>query len=929
MKIKKILIGLAPAVLFSILCIYGLFEGLENQVYDLYLHFRPNREPAREVTFLDADDEAIAYNGVFPWPRSVIADSLLRLKEYGARAAVFDIEFIDKGPQGVDAVYLNQGLPVDFNRSFSEINSRTLELLDAIQSNRINRNDINRHAQALSGIIRDEQKNLFFRAKNIARDNDQYLIQASQLFGKSWVTLNLRASPLSGEQAERRSMAEKRFSHPVIESPNAVKGKYVDILPPLPGFALSAAGAGFTNVEVDKDGIRRRISLAQNIQGYWYLQLSLSPLVDYMGNPSIELDNRWMYLKDAKMPNGSIKNVKIPLDGKGRMLLDWPKTDFSDSYSHISFYDFSLMEEMELELEQYIRTLGDTDIDFFSRFESQPSPKDVEPEVNGSPLEPSLAKIPLIVMDLEKLFDVIHPARAEALKNCSDESFKTYVDCRRISRGLMREILNIDPEVKIKALLPELEGQYPDNSSAIREEAEYISTLMDYLRINLDRYEGLNEKIEKAVNDKFCVLGRVDTGTTDIGSNPFHSEYVNVGTHGVVMDMLLSGSFISPLGIYWQTLFALVLVTLFLLASSRLSPSSRASSGFILIVLVIALTLLLFRFTGLFLNPLAAVFSMVSGIIISEILSYAESEREKQFIKKAFSTYVSDDVVKDIIADPSRLQLGGTKRHMTAIFTDIKGFSTISEKLDPEKLVTLLNLYLSAMSDVVLGEKGTIDKFEGDAIIAFFGAPIELPDHALRACFSAIAMKNIERELNKKIVNENISPAPLLTRIGINTGSMVAGNMGTGSKMNYTIMGNAVNLAARLEGVNKQYGTWILASEDTVRETQEKFLFRTLDRVRVVGINEPVRLYELINTAENAGQEEKTLVETFSQALDCYESRQWKKAAEGFRDSLEIETKLALNLDGGPSAVYLERCGKFKSRPPADDWDGVHNLMEK
>jgi len=911
MKIKKILLGLAPAVLFSLLCVYGVFDGLENQVYDLFLRFRQNRKPAQNVTFLDADDDAIAYNGVFPWPRSVIADGLLRLKEYGARAAIFDIEFIDKGPQGVDPVYLNQGLPADFNRSFTEINARTRELLDAIQANRINRNDINKYAQTLSGIISGEQNNLLLRAKNIARDNDQYLIQASQLFGKSWVTLNLRTLPLTGEQAERRAMAEKRFSHPVTESPNAIRGKYTDILPPLPGFALSAAGAGFTNVEVDKDGIRRRIDLAQNVQDHWYLQLAFSPMIDYLGNPSIELDNRGMRLRNAKMPNGLTKDVKIPLDGKGKMLLDWPKTDYFDSYNHISFYDFSLMEELELELEQYTLTLGDTDIPFFSEF------------------EPSLARIPLIIMDLEKLFDVIHPARAEALKNCSDESFKTYVDCRKISRGLMREILNINPDVKVKALIPELTEQYPNNADVIRDEAAYISTLAEYIRINLDRYESISEKIEKLINDKFCILGRVDTGTTDIGSNPFYSEYVNVGTHGVILDMVLSGSFITHIGIYWQTFFALVFAALFLLGGSRLSPASRASSGLILIVIIIGLTVLLFRFTGLFFSPLAVVFSMVSCIILSEILSYAESEREKQFIKKAFSTYVSDDVVKDIIADPSRLQLGGTKRHMTAIFTDIKGFSTISEKLDPEKLVTLLNLYLSAMSDVVLGEKGTIDKFEGDAIIAFFGAPIELPDHALRACLSAIAMKNIEKELNKKIIEENISPAPLLTRIGINTGSMVAGNMGTGNKMNYTIMGNAVNLAARLEGVNKQYGTWILASDDTIRETEGKILVRMLDRVRVVGINEPVRLYELINTVENAGQEEKTLVEIFNQALECYETRQWKKAAEGFRDALEIETKLALNPDGGPSAVYLERCEKFRARPPADDWDGVHNLTEK
>jgi adenylate cyclase len=330
----------------------------------------------------------------------------------------------------------------------------------------------------------------------------------------------------------------------------------------------------------------------------------------------------------------------------------------------------------------------------------------------------------------------------------------------------------------------------------------------------------------------------------------------------------------------------------------------------------------LFSLTGFYFNPLLTAFSMISAVVAREIISYAGSEREKQFIRKAFSTYVSDDVVKEIIADPSRLQLGGTKRRMSAIFTDVQGFSAISERLDPEHLVSLLNRYLTFMSDAILGEKGTIDKYEGDAIIAFFGAPIPLEDHALRACVSALTMKRIEKELNKKIMEEKISPKPLFTRIGINTGDMVAGNMGTGNKMNYTIMGNAVNLAARLEGVNKQYGTWILASESTVEEAGETILTRKLDRVRVVGINEPVRLHERLNMMDCAEPNEKKLVEVFDQAREYYENRKWKEAIEGFKESLSIE-------NGGPSAIYLKRCENFLKNPPDDKWDGVNNLTEK
>jgi len=904
MKWKNLLTGFAAAVFFSLLYIAGIFGPLEDRTYDLFLRFRSNRERTADVTFLDVDDNAIAHNGVFPWPRSITADALLRLKEYGARAAIFDIEYIDRGPQGVDTIYLNQGLPADFNRTFSEINSAAADIFSALGSGRLKRADIDNYAQAFAGIINDEQNRLFSRAQGVARDNDLYLFQSSALFGRSWATLNLRAEPPFGEQAERRPLAEEHFSYPVKAAPNTNKGKFTDILPALPGFALSAQGAGYTNVEIDTDGVRRRIRLAQNVHDHWYLQLAFAPLINYLGRPEIELDNHRLLIKNAQYPNGLIKDIAIPLDGSARMMLDWPKKDYKDSYHHISFADFSLLEDLEVQMEQYVRALAAEDIPFFARF------------------DPSLAKMPFITGDLAELFDGIHAIKTAALEHCSEESFADYVEYRSQSRGLMRELLNIDSGTKVNALLPELVRMFPGNEDAIRDTAGYIATMAEYLAINLTRYEEITAKIENMVRDKFCILGRVDTGTTDMGANPFYGEYINVGTHGVVLDMILSETFILPIGGMWLMLFVLIFVTLFFLASAKLSPVPRAVSGFVITVLVIMAAAVLFRFTGIYFSPLLAVFVMISAVIVREIISYAGSEREKQFIRKAFSTYVSQDVVKEIIADPSRLQLGGTMRHMSAIFTDIQGFSTISEKLDPEKLVHLLNLYLSAMSDVVLQEKGTIDKYEGDAIIAFFGAPVDIPDHALRACLSAITMKRVEKELNETILKDGLSPTPLLTRIGINTGNMVAGNMGTGNKMNYTIMGNAVNLAARLEGVNKQYGTWILASDATIRETEGKILTRRLDRVRVVGINEPIQLHELLNTMENASPQEKQLVIIFHQALDYFNNRKWKEAAQGFKQSYAIE-------NGGPSAKYLKRCETFLKEPPPDSWDGVSNLTEK
>jgi adenylate cyclase len=905
-KWKNALIGLAAAVAFSVLYLVGALTSMEDSLYDFFLHFRANREHIDSVVFLDVNDQAIAYYGFYPWPRSITADGLLRLKEYGARAVTFDIEYIDRGPQGVDSLYLEQGLANDFERSFSEINSSAQDIFSAIGSGRMARNEITNYAKFLSNMIEREKKGLYSKAQGVARDNDIYLAQAFALNGNSWSTINLWAYQLDGEQAERRSLAEEHFSYPVNAAPNASRGEgAVDILPALPLFSSAAKGAGYTNVVIDNDGVRRRIYLTQNLHDHWYLQLAFAPLIDYLGKPEIFLEKRKLTVKQVKLPNGKVEDLVIPLDPKGRMMLDWPKKDYNDSYTHVSFAEFSLLDEMEAEIEKYSRVLAAEDMMFFSQ------------------IDKSLMSIPVILGNMTQLLDAARESRNSAMENTSTDSFNAFLEYRNNAYEMLGEVLKDDPASKIKTVSDQLIERYPNLSDDIEEETDYITSLFNVLEVNLTRYKEITDHNMINLKDKFVIIGRVDTGTTDYGANPFYGKYINVGTHGVVLDTILSKSFIVCLDNIWKIIFMLIFIPFFFMVTEKLTPVYRATLGFGAVLFIFIATVLIFRYSGFFMGPLGITMAMTIAIIIREIISYANSEKEKHFIRTAFSTYVSSDVVKEIISDPSRLQLGGTKRHMTAIFTDVKGFSTISEKLDPEDLVSLLNKYLSAMSDVILAEKGTIDKYEGDAIIAFFGAPLDLADHALRACVSAITMRKLEVELNKTIMEQKLSPSPLLTRIGVNTGFMVAGNMGTANKMNYTIMGNAVNLAARLEGVNKQYGTWILASEDTVRETGDALLYRKLDRVRVVGINEPVRLCELLDMADQAEEQKKNLVKVFHEALDYFEKRDWTQAEKGFKEVISIIP------DDGPSGIYLDRCKEFIKNQPKDTWDGVYNLTSK
>jgi class 3 adenylate cyclase/CheY-like chemotaxis protein len=293
-------------------------------------------------------------------------------------------------------------------------------------------------------------------------------------------------------------------------------------------------------------------------------------------------------------------------------------------------------------------------------------------------------------------------------------------------------------------------------------------------------------------------------------------------------------------------------------------------------------------------------------------------------LKDAFSRYLSPVVVDEIIQDPSKLNLGGEKREMTVIFTDIQGFSTIAEQLEPVRLVSLLNLYLSTMSGIISENRGTIDKYEGDAVIAFFGAPLHQENHAALACRSALQMKEAERILNKRILDEQLSPLPIFTRIGINSGAMVVGNMGSENKLNYTVMGNAVNLAARLEGVNKQYQTGgILISEYTKGAIGDEFLCRSLDRVRVVGISSPLRIYEVTGFRDGAAADSLERLAAWERAVEFFEKRQFEQS-EGLFESLA-------KADAGDTTakVYINRCRAFIADPPPGGWDGVNNLTQK
>jgi adenylate cyclase len=311
--------------------------------------------------------------------------------------------------------------------------------------------------------------------------------------------------------------------------------------------------------------------------------------------------------------------------------------------------------------------------------------------------------------------------------------------------------------------------------------------------------------------------------------------------------------------------------------------------------------------------PLTALYGTKVGV------HYLKVRREKQFIRQAFSTYVSPELVSQLVRERKSLHLGGEETEITAFFSDIQGFTTISEKLTPRELVALLNDYLTEMTDILLQFGGTVDKFEGDAIVAFFGAPTALSDHAVKACQCALAMQERLAELK---TDWAIQGRPeLYTRIGLCTGMAVVGNMGSKNRLDYTMMGDTPNTASRLEGANKIYGTKILVSDETA-SVATSIRFREVDKVRLKGKKQAVTLHEPFGLAGEMAAKMDCRIETYQTGLNAYRQGEWEKAI-GFFNQV-----LYLCPDDGPSQAMKARCEEFFQDPPLS-WDGVYILTEK
>ncbi len=446
---------------------------------------------------------------------------------------------------------------------------------------------------------------------------------------------------------------------------------------------------------------------------------------------------------------------------------------------------------------------------------------------------------------------------------------------------------------------------------------------------NLSIADIMDGKHDGKIKDKIVLVGATAQGTFDQRTTPLEKFTAGIETHANAIETILSKRYLVRGSVLqaFEVIFLVVLALFFALVFSKVKvqyslPVMALSAAALWAGASIAFWSGYDVIAAVPLVELGAMFVLVT------VYRYATEEKDKRQLRKAFQLYLNEEVMEEMLEQPENLQLGGKELELTVLFSDIRGFTTISEKLSPQAVVHLMNEIFSPMTDNIFEKRGTLDKYIGDAVMAFFGAPVQTELHAANGCDAALLMLATLRRLREKWRIENPDLPEVDLGIGVNSGPMVVGNMGSQQRFNYTVMGDNVNLASRLEGLNKEYGTHILVSEQTLQAAKKglkddaAYTVRELDSVRVKGKKEPVRLFELRRRGPPA-TEEMRLLDGYAEGLRLYRAQKFSVAR------LQFESLLERFPHDGPSTLFIKRCDDMLASPPGEQWDGVFKMEHK
>jgi class 3 adenylate cyclase/CHASE2 domain-containing sensor protein len=649
-------------------------------------------------------------------------------------------------------------------------------------------------------------------------------------------------------------------------------------------FALQSP-VGFADVLLDADGALRRMPLVAIHEDRVVVHQALAAALLHLGAGFDQLN-----LEKGRLRVSSERTM--PLDREGRLVINWPmnrREKWDAAIPQISLSDL-------LELAQYEGDLHTARHDL---------------RHNIAVLDKELAT----GLDCETwLLDILGKYAAGKPEFAAKTA--AWFDGELIPQFLKhpkaRPLFQQDA-VTSTPLSPRESGRGEGTATVIQEQLAGIQQLEA-------EYRQAFAALWARVAGKLCLVGDTTTASTDLKLTPVGPEVPGVAAIVAAVNTMLTGEYLHVADIGTSAGLTIALGVMLALVFQRVPALPSIFLALAAVAAVFYGHLLLLERSSVLAGPVLPLAGVVACYFTVTTLRWWEEFREKRRIREAFQHYLHPTVVDQVSRHPELLKLGGEQANLTVLFSDIRGFSSISEQLSAPDLVRLLNEYLTAMTQIVFADGGTLDKYIGDAIMAFYGAPVPSDQHAYQACRTALAMTARLRDLQRGWRERGL---PVLQiGIGLNTADVVVGNMGSDIRFDYTVMGDGVNLASRLEGATKFYGADILISENTWERVRDRIASRELDLIQVKGKDKPTRIFEVLGylplSAETAQR-----TELFHQALHAYRARKFPAARELFARAA------ALSPDDAAARLYIERCEAFHRAPPPADWDGVYAMTTK
>ena len=918
-------------------CIFNyihIFNQIELITQDLRFRLRPEIRTSSRIGTIDINETIIKRAGTWPISRRYYADFLYILKKYDASLLVFDIFFPDNGPLDITPEKIKEAQSIiKYDLSDNEKQKHLTTFLKEITHNADD-----------DMITALKNTNIAILAQTFSLANTSFAHDISDI-----KTRVLKEKENMPDIYKKGLEMAKKFSIPFPLNSYSKKNiaRAFNVEPPHPKFLNYSTGLGYAQIIADTDGVIRKYPLMIHYDGRLYPSTVLMAYSILSGVALSEIEvvpGKYIRfpgnMKASGDSTGFSTPLTIPVDTKLRMTTNW-SGDYLDTFTHfpaaliMQFRGETYIREQLLSYGENWQKMAENAISLITK---KVEKLKMLKTGQAQPMVQILFFARLVelrkklgIKTKTKFINSCNPSGDLKLRKELSDIWDQVLLNHRIYEILKNRKNMTYHELKKTIIIPDDKNLIQENAfnqlSFIAKRNKNIKNWYPlYFFHSSELSMGSQRKKSKIspvdLADKILFIGLTATGTHDFKPMPFNPFYPMVGLHSNSMNTILTRNFVGEIPKIYNFLLILTISGLFSLIISGFKPFSSTLFVILISGLYCFIVKEVFNLTGRFLPLVPVIGTITTNYLFIVVLKFVNERRERQRTKSIFSTYLSSAVVDMVLDDPNLLTLGGKRREMSVYFSDLSGFTTISENFSPEELVRIINEYFEAMTNIIYKYNGTLDKYSGDGIMAFWNAPADQKDHAFLTCCAALdCQRCLISELHPRWRKQSL---PLLTmRAGINTGSMVVGNMGSNTRMDYTVMGDAVNLGARLELANKSFETEIMMGENTQKHTKGLIVDRELDLLRVKGKTEAIKVYQVISRTEDLTVHMNQMLFHYNNGLTFYKEQKWQKAIKAFSKALSI------NSADGPSKTYMKRCQTFLQNPPPNNWDGVLVLKSK